>query len=107
MKSKAEKQRDAAQTALKERAQNDQKLKTIYDENDAKTKKAESDLAEFKAQSAEWLNKLTLLNREMDRKSIRIALITESRFPGCALTMLASCRRVHPVSEAGLRRHAG
>ena len=88
-KSEADKQRDAAKTALKERAQNDQKLKTICDENDAKTKKAESDLAEFKAQSAEWLKKLALLNREMDRKSIRIALITESPFAGCTLTMLA------------------
>ena len=101
-KSEADKQHDAAKTALKERAQNDQKLKTICDEIEAKTKKAESDLAEFKAQSAEWLKKLALLNREMDRKSIRITLITESRFPGCTLTMLASCRRVRPISETGL-----
>ena len=52
----------------------------MCDDNAAKAKKAESDLAELKAQSAEWLKKLTLLNCEMDRKYIRIALITESRF---------------------------
>ena len=101
-KSEADKQRDIATAALKERAQNDQKLKTICDENDARTKKAESELAEFKSQSAEWLNKLTLLNREMDRKSIRLSLMTESCFPGCILTMLASCRRVHSIPEGGL-----
>ena len=55
----------------------------------AKTKKAESELAEFKTQSAEWLNKLTLLNREMDRKSIRLSLMTESPFPGDILTAFA------------------
>ena len=80
-RAEADKQRDLATAALKERAQNDQKLKSMCDENDAKTKKAESELAEFKSQSAEWLNKLTLLNREMDRKSIRLSLMTESRFP--------------------------
>ena len=101
-KSKAEKLRDTAQTALKERAQNDQKLKTICDENDAKTKKAEYELAEFKSQSTGWLDKLTLLNHEMDRKSTRLFLMTEFHFSGCTLTMLASCRRIHTVSEGGL-----
>ena len=69
-KSKADKQRDEARNALSVRAANDQKLKTLCEENDTKTKKAESELAEFKTQSAEWLKKLTLLNREMDRKLI-------------------------------------
>ena len=81
MKSEADKWRDIATNALKKRAQNDQKLKTMCDENDAKTKKAESELAEFKSQSAEWLETLTFLNREMERKSSRIALMTESLFP--------------------------
>ena len=107
-KAKVDKQLNEAKNALSDRAANDQKLKAICDENDAKTKKAESELAELKAQSAEWLKRLASLNREMDRKPIRIALITESPFPGCLLTILAffSCRRVHPVSEASLRRHA-
>ena len=102
----AEKQRDIATTALKDRAQNDQKLKAICDENDAKTKKAESELAEFKSQSAEWLDKLTLLNREMDRKPIRLFLMTEFHFSRRTLTMLAFCRRVRSESEGGLRGHA-
>ena len=54
-KTKADKQRDDAKNALSMRAQNDQKLKQLCEENDAKTKKAESELAEFKSQSAKWL----------------------------------------------------
>ena len=57
-----------AQNALKERALNDQKLKTKCDEDEAKKKKAESDLAELQSQSAKWLNKLKLINRQMTRK---------------------------------------
>ena len=38
-KTKADKQRDDTKTALAQRAQNDQKLKTLCEENDAKTKK--------------------------------------------------------------------
>ena len=48
-RAEAEKQRDIATTTLKDCAQIDQKLKSICDENDAKTKKAESELAEFKS----------------------------------------------------------
>ena len=47
-KTKADKQRDDTKTALSQRAQNEQKLRQLCDENDAKTKKAESELAEFK-----------------------------------------------------------
>ena len=68
MKSKADKQLETAQNAFKERALNDQKLKTKCEEDDAKKKKAESELAEYKSQSNEWLNKLKLINREMTRK---------------------------------------
>ena len=96
-RSEAEKQRDLATTALKERAHNDQKLKSICDENDAKTKKAEYELAEFKSQSVEWLHKLQLLNREMNRKSTLLPLITEFNSPGFPLTMLASCRGVRSI----------
>ena len=48
-KSKADKQLETAENALKERALNDQKLKTKCEEDDAKRKKAESELAEFKS----------------------------------------------------------
>ena len=83
-KTKADKQRDEAISALSQHAQNDQKLKQLCEENDAKTKKAESELAEFKAQSAEWLRQLILLNQEMDRKFIQINFLplTELLFPG-------------------------
>ena len=67
-KIKAEKQRDEALAALSQRAQNDKKLKQLCDDNDAKAKKAESELADFKGQSAEWLKQLILLNQEMDSK---------------------------------------
>ena len=67
-KSKADKQLKTAQNALKERALNDQKLKAKCEEDDAKRKKAESELAECKSQSIEWLNKLKLINHEMTRK---------------------------------------
>ena len=63
-----DKQLETAQSALKERALNNQKLKSKCDEDEAKKKKAESDLAELKSQSAEWLEKLKLINREMTRK---------------------------------------
>ena len=79
-KTKADKQRDDAINALSQRAQNDQKLKQLGDENDAKTKKAESELAEFKAQSAEWLRQLILLNQEMDRKFIRFNFLPLTEF---------------------------
>ena len=96
-KSKADKQLDTDQNALKERALNDQKLKAKCEENDAKTKKAESELAEFKSQSVEWLHKLQLLNREMNRKSTLLPLITEFNSLGLPLTMLASCRGVRSI----------
>ena len=67
-KAEADKQRDIATAALKDRAHNDQKIKAKCEEDDAKRKKAESELAEFKSQSIEWLHKLQLLNREMTRK---------------------------------------
>ena len=50
-KSKADKQLDTTQNALKERALNDQKLKAKCEEDDAKRKKAESELAECKSQN--------------------------------------------------------
>ena len=81
MKSKADKQLETAQNALKERALNDQKLKAKCEEDDAKRKKAESELAEFKSQSIEWLLKLQLLDREMTHKFTRLSLITE--FSSC------------------------
>ena len=67
-KTKADKQRDDAITALSQLAQNNKKLKQLCDENEAKTKKAKSELADFKAQSVEWLTQLILLNQEMDSK---------------------------------------
>ena len=67
-KFKEDKQLDEAKNTLSLRAQNDQKLKQLCKENDAKTKKAESEVAEFKTQSAEWLQRLILLNNDMDRK---------------------------------------
>ena len=47
-KAKAEKQRDDAVAALTVRAQNDQKLKQICEDHEAKSKKAEAELADFK-----------------------------------------------------------
>ena len=67
-KSQADKQLDTAQAALKERALQDQKLKTKCDEDEAHRKKAESALSELQAQSAEWLEQLKLINRHMTRK---------------------------------------
>ena len=67
-KSKSEKQLETAQAALKERALQDQKLKTKCDEDEAHRKKAESALSELQAQSAEWLEQLKLINRHMTRK---------------------------------------
>ena len=103
-KAKADKQRDDAKNALSLHAQNNQKLKQLCDENDAKTKKAESELAEFKGQSAEWLKQLILLNQEMDSKFIRINFLIESPLLGLGINPLcfSECRRVHPVSEDGL-----
>ena len=67
-KDKAEKQHDGVVAALSLRAQNDQKLKQLCKDNEAKTQKAEAELAQFKAQSAEWLSQLILLNQETDSK---------------------------------------
>ena len=50
------------------RAQNGQKLKQICEDNEAKAKKAEAELAAHKKESAKWLSELNLLNRTMDRK---------------------------------------
>ena len=72
-KSKTDKQLETAQAALKERALQDQKLKTKCDEDEAHRKKAESDLEALQARSAEWLNELKLINRQMTRKSSRIS----------------------------------
>ena len=67
-KSKADKQLEMAQNALKERALNDQKLKSKCEEDEAKKNKAESALSELQTQSAEWLNQLKLINRQMTCK---------------------------------------
>ena len=67
-KAKAEKQHDDALTALSARAQNDQKLKQICEDNEAKSKMAEAELAAYKKESAKWLSELNLLNRTLDRK---------------------------------------
>ena len=93
-KADADKQRDITTAALKDRAQNDQKIKAKCEEDDAKRKKAESELVELKSQSIEWLNLLKLINREMTSKSIRLFLISEFNSLGCPLTMLISCRGV-------------
>ena len=76
-KSKADKKLETAQNALTERALQDQKLKTKCDEDEAQRKKAESELAELWSQSAEWLNELKLINRQMTRK-LHPSLQTES-----------------------------
>ena len=67
-KSKVDKQLETAQNTLKERALNDQKLKSKCEEDEAKKNKAESALSELQTQSAEWLNQLKLINRQMTRK---------------------------------------
>ena len=67
-KSKVDKQLETAVNALKERAQQDQELKPKRDEDKAKREKAESDLEELRSRSAEWLNELKLINRQMTRK---------------------------------------
>ena len=96
-KSKADKQLETAQNALKERALQDQKLKTKCDEDETQRKKTESDLEALQSRSAEWLNELKLINRQMTHKTSRIskpsshlAFVTEF------LTLLASCRGVRP-----------
>ena len=67
-KAKAEKLRDDAVAVLTVRTQNDQKLKQICKDNEAKSKRAEAEMAAYKTESAKWLSELTLLNRDMDRK---------------------------------------
>ena len=101
-KSKADKQIETAQNALKERALNDQKLKAKCEEDDTNRKKAESELVEFKSQSLEWLNLLKLINCEMTRESSRLFPISEFNSLGCPLTMLISCRGVCPNRRGGL-----
>ena len=92
-KSKSEKQLETARNALKERALQDEELKTKCDEDNAKRERAESELAELQSQSAGWLNELKLINRQMTRKSFRISnpsslleLVSE------LLTFLSLCR---------------
>ena len=72
-KAKGEKQHDDVLSALFVHAQNDQKLKQICEDHEAKSKKAEAELADFKKQSAKWLSELNLLNRDMDRKLVESA----------------------------------
>ena len=81
-KAKAEKQCDDAVAALTLHAQNDKKLKQLCNDNEAKSKKAEVELADFKKQSAQWLSEMTLLNRDMDRKLSEFcsSLPSSSRF---------------------------
>ena len=86
-KSKSDKQLETAQAALKERALQDQKLKTKCDEDEAQRKKAESDLAELRSQNADWLNQLKLINRQMTRKSQPILrynrVLFLNQYPSC------------------------
>ena len=82
-KAKAEKQHDDTLAALSARAQNDQKLKQICEDHEAKSKKAEAELADFKKKSAKWLSELNLLNRDMDRK------LAESTSSFCSSSRLA------------------
>ena len=72
-KSRSEKQLETARNALKQRALQDQELKTKCDEDKAKREKAESELAELQSQSAGWLNELKLINRQMSRKFSRVS----------------------------------
>ena len=67
-KAKAEMLRDDALAALTVRAQNDQKIKQICKDHEAKSKKAEAELVAHKNESAKWLSELNLLNRALDRK---------------------------------------
>ena len=113
-KAKAEKQRDDAVAALTVHAQNDQKLKQICEDNEARSKKAEAKLAAYKTESANWLSELNLLNRDMDRK-----LSKSSSLLPCSnawihiliewmLTLTSSeCRGVHSVSLDGLQSREG
>ena len=82
-KAKAEKQRDDAVAALSVRAQNDQKLKQICEDNEAKSKKAEAELAAYKKETAKWLSELSLLNRSLDRKLSESISSVSSSYPIC------------------------
>ena len=72
-KSTADKQLETALKALKERAQQDQELKTKQSEDKAKREKAESDLTELQTRCTEWFEQLKLINRHMSRKFPRAA----------------------------------
>ena len=72
-KSTVDKQLETAVKALKERAQQDEELKTKQAEDKAKREKAESDLAELQSQCAGWFDKLKLINRHMSGKFPRVA----------------------------------
>ena len=107
-KSKSEKQLETARNALKERALQDQELKTKCDEDNAKREKAESELAELHSQSAGWLNELKLINRQMSRKFPRISKPSLSlEFLSELLTWLIPCRGVRPNRGGCLRGGQG
>ena len=72
-KSKVDKQLETAVKTLKERAQQDQELKTKQAEDKAKREQAESDLAELQARCTGWFDQLKLINRHMSRKFSRVA----------------------------------
>ena len=72
-KSTVDKQLDTAVKALKERAQQDQELKTKQAEDKAKREQAESDLADLQARCTGWFEQLKLINRHMSRKFPRVA----------------------------------
>ena len=107
-KSKSEKQLATARNALKERALQDQELKTKCDEDNAKREKAESELAGLQSQSAGWLNELKLINRQMSRKFPRISKPSLSlEFLSELLTWLIPCRGVRPNRGGCLRGGQG
>ena len=78
-KSKAEKQLETAVNALKDRAQQDQELKSKQAEDKTKREQAESALAELQSQCAGWFDQVKLINRHMSRKFLRVAY--PSSFP--------------------------
>ena len=71
-KSTVDKQLETAVKALKERAQQDQELKTKHAEDKAKREQAESELAELQSRCTGWFDKLKLINRHMSREFPRV-----------------------------------
>ena len=67
-KSSIEKEHDTLKAGLMKRTENDQKIKKMVEDIQAKSKAVKDELAARKTDSTKWLADLASLNGDMDRK---------------------------------------